>query len=70
MKQNFTILFDLDGTLADTMPIHYKACQMVCKKNGIIIDKINSINIIQAIIEISKDINKLSLLKQYSRNKV
>ncbi|MBM77122.1 MAG: glycosyl transferase family 1 [Crocinitomicaceae bacterium] len=43
---------------------------MVCKKNGIIIDKINSINIIQAIIEISKDINKLSLLKQYSRNKV
>jgi len=27
-------IFDLDGTLADTMPIHYKACQMVCKKNG------------------------------------
>ncbi len=43
---------------------------MVCEKNGIIIDKINSVNIIQAIIEISKDINKLSLLKQYSRNKV
>ncbi len=27
-------IFDLDGTLADTMPIHYKACQTVCKKNG------------------------------------
>ena len=28
------LIFDLDGTLADTMPIHYKACQMVCNKNG------------------------------------
>jgi beta-phosphoglucomutase family hydrolase len=27
-------IFDLDGTLADTMPIHYQACQMVCKKHG------------------------------------
>ncbi len=27
-------IFDLDGTLADTMPIHYKACQVVCNKNG------------------------------------
>ena len=29
-----TAIFDLDGTLADTMPIHYKACQLVCNKNG------------------------------------
>jgi beta-phosphoglucomutase family hydrolase len=27
-------IFDLDGTLADTMPIHYKACRMVCNKYG------------------------------------
>ena len=27
-------IFDLDGTLADTMPIHYKACRIVCNKNG------------------------------------
>ncbi|MAW65934.1 MAG: hypothetical protein CMD18_07050 [Flavobacteriales bacterium] len=27
-------IFDLDGTLADTMPIHYKACRMVCNKHG------------------------------------
>lgn len=28
------IIFDLDGTLADTMPLHYKACQLVCRENG------------------------------------
>jgi beta-phosphoglucomutase family hydrolase len=28
------LIFDLDGTLADTMPIHYKACQIVCNKLG------------------------------------
>ena len=28
------IIFDLDGTLADTMPVHYKACQLVCNENG------------------------------------
>ena len=28
------LIFDLDGTLADTMPIHYKACQLVCNRNG------------------------------------
>jgi beta-phosphoglucomutase family hydrolase len=28
------LIFDLDGTLADTMPIHYEACQVVCNKNG------------------------------------
>ena len=27
-------IFDLDGTLADTMPIHYKACRLVCNKIG------------------------------------
>ena len=28
------LIFDLDGTLADTMPIHYKACQIVCNEQG------------------------------------
>ena len=28
------LIFDIDGTLADTMPIHYKACQIVCQKYG------------------------------------
>lgn len=28
------IIFDLDGTLADTMPVHYKACQIVCNELG------------------------------------
>lgn len=28
------LIFDIDGTLLDTMPIHYKACQIVCKKYG------------------------------------
>ena len=28
------LIFDLDGTLADTMPIHYKSCQIVCNKYG------------------------------------
>ncbi len=28
------LIFDLDGTLADTMPAHYKACQIVCNKYG------------------------------------
>lgn len=28
------LIFDLDGTLADTMPVHYKACQIVCNKYG------------------------------------
>lgn len=28
------IIFDLDGTLADTMPVHYKACQLVCNRYG------------------------------------
>lgn len=28
------IIFDLDGTLADTMPVHYKACQLVCNEHG------------------------------------
>ncbi len=29
------IIFDLDGTLADTMSLHYKACQLVCEPYGI-----------------------------------
>ena len=28
------IIFDLDGTLADTMPLHYEACNLVCEKRG------------------------------------
>lgn len=28
------LIFDLDGTLADTMPVHYKACQIVCNERG------------------------------------
>ena len=28
------LIFDLDGTLADTMSIHYKACQQVCNQRG------------------------------------
>ena len=28
------LIFDIDGTLANTMPIHYKACQIVCRKYG------------------------------------
>lgn len=28
------LIFDLDGTLADTMPVHYKACQIVCNRYG------------------------------------
>ena len=26
------IIYDLDGTLADTMPVHYKACQIACSE--------------------------------------
>lgn len=29
------IIYDLDGTLADTMPVHYKACQMACAEFNI-----------------------------------
>ena len=28
------IIFDLDGTLADTMPLHLEACQLVCRAKG------------------------------------
>jgi HAD superfamily hydrolase (TIGR01509 family) len=28
------LIFDIDGTLADTMSVHYKACQLVCKPLG------------------------------------
>ena len=28
------LIFDIDGTLLDTMPIHYKACQIACSKHG------------------------------------
>ncbi len=35
LPSNFkAFIFDLDGTLADTMPIHYKACQLVCERKG------------------------------------
>ncbi len=29
------IIYDLDGTLADTMPVHYKATQIACDKYNI-----------------------------------
>ncbi|MDB5272649.1 MAG: beta-phosphoglucomutase family hydrolase [Chitinophagaceae bacterium] len=28
------LIFDIDGTLADTMSVHYEACQIVCHKRG------------------------------------
>ncbi len=35
LPDNFkAFIFDLDGTLADTMPVHYKACQIVCNEKG------------------------------------
>jgi len=32
------LIFDLDGTLADTMPYHFKGWQLACKKYGAEID--------------------------------
>jgi beta-phosphoglucomutase-like phosphatase (HAD superfamily) len=32
------LIFDLDGTLADTMPLHFKGWQIACKKFGAEID--------------------------------
>ncbi len=32
------LIFDLDGTLADTMPWHYQAWQKACERFGIIMD--------------------------------
>ena len=43
---------------------------MVCRKNGILLKKISSINIVNAIKEISKDLELLYKLKKYSVNKV
>ena len=28
------LIFDLDGTLADTMPLHLEACNLVCNELG------------------------------------
>jgi beta-phosphoglucomutase family hydrolase len=33
------LIFDLDGTLADTMPYHFKGWRIACKKFGADIDK-------------------------------
>lgn len=33
-KEYKAFIFDLDGTLADTMPVHYEACQIVCNEKG------------------------------------
>ncbi len=33
------LIFDLDGTLADTMPYHFKGWKIACKKFGADIDK-------------------------------
>ncbi|HEX2921469.1 MAG TPA: HAD-IA family hydrolase [Bacteroidales bacterium] len=32
------LIFDLDGTLADTMPLHFKCWQLACRKYGAEID--------------------------------
>ena len=38
--QDYTaILFDCDGTLADTMPAHYRAWLHVTKHHGIVFDE-------------------------------
>ena len=34
VKNNKALIFDLDGTVADTMPLHYEASQIVCNKHG------------------------------------
>jgi beta-phosphoglucomutase-like phosphatase (HAD superfamily) len=28
------LIFDIDGTLVDSMPIHYKASQLICNSFG------------------------------------
>ena len=28
------LIFDIEATLADTMPIHYEAMQEICRKHG------------------------------------
>lgn len=33
-KETEGLIFDLDGTLADTMPLHFRAWQMACHNNG------------------------------------
>jgi beta-phosphoglucomutase family hydrolase len=33
------LIFDLDGTLADTLPYHYKGWQIACEKFGVSVDK-------------------------------
>jgi len=33
------LIFDLDGTLADTLPLHYKGWQIACEKFGVSVDK-------------------------------
>lgn len=34
VKHNEALIFDLDGTLADTMPLHYQASQEICNAHG------------------------------------
>lgn len=34
IKNHQAIIFDLDGTLADTMPLHYQASQEICNSYG------------------------------------
>ena len=34
VKDYKALIFDLDGTLADTMPLHYQASQDICNKYG------------------------------------
>jgi beta-phosphoglucomutase-like phosphatase (HAD superfamily) len=33
------IIFDCDGTLADTMPLHWRAWQLITKRHGLALAK-------------------------------
>ena len=35
MKKPRGLIFDFDGTLVDSMPLHWRAWDIVCKRNGI-----------------------------------
>jgi beta-phosphoglucomutase-like phosphatase (HAD superfamily) len=38
-SQAGALLFDLDGTLADTMPLHYEAWRAILDERGVILDR-------------------------------
>ena len=37
MSEPRGVIFDLDGTLADTMPLHFEAWQAMCAKYGLVL---------------------------------